>query len=573
MTCPAGGIHDDGVRGSVQDRYFDFSPIPHLILDAYGSITWINLAGARFFGCKRKVLLKELLSRFTEPDDQPNLLEHFRMLSNRHTAESNELRIRDMQGALIHVMIQSMPIHDNLGRFLGCHTAIIDISLQKAREKNYRIVADYTYDWEYWLDPDGELIYISPSCERITGYTNAEFLAERSLLRDVIHPKDRSVFDHHIHTIHDSQMDGEIEFRILHRNGTVRWVGHVCQPVYDESGRFRGRRASNRDITARIKTEEALRAQQNLMKALCDTSPDAIFIQDRDSRILLTNPAFLRIVGATAEEILGKNAMEFHGDADVGARFIENDQRILKSGIPEILEECLPSPEGDRVYLTSKAPCRDASGKIIGIIAIGRDITDRKRAEEGLKKAHDELELRVLERTNELTSANNRLSEDIRERKRIEKVLKKREAELNRQSDELKEMNVTLRTLLEQRDKDRRDLQMSILANVNDLIKPCMEKLRKARMDNKARTYVAVLESNLREIISPFAHHHASRILSPTEMQVANYIKEGLRSKEIGELLNVSKVTVDFYRNNIRKKLGIRNVKTGLRSYLLSLSS
>jgi PAS domain S-box-containing protein len=568
---PDSALRAGSMGWPVRHAFSDFFPIPHLVLDPDGTIVGVNLAGAKLLGFKKKVLVKERLTHFT--DDQSVLHEHLRTLGNRLTIQSCEIKIGDRAGTRFHAMLRSTPVQDHLGRYLGCHTAIIDLSSQKEREERYRIVADYTYDWEYWIGPGGELIYISPSCERITGYTKEEFLADESLMGKIIHPGDRSLVDRHRKDDYESSTASEIEYRILHRDGMIRWISHACQPVYDEHGAFLGRRSSNRDITARIKTEEALHAQQNLMKAFCDTSPDAIFIQDRDSRILLTNPAFCRILGVTTEEVMGKNAMEFHSDADVGARFIENDQRIMKSGIPEILEECLPSPEGDRVYLTSKAPYWDASGKIIGIIAIGRDITDRKNAEEGLKKAHDELELRVWERTNELTSTNKRLREDIRERKRIEGVLKKLEGELKRRSNELNEMNTALRTLLEQRGRDKRDLEMRVLANVNDLIMPCLEKLKKARISGNAKSHLAVLESNLNEIVSPFASHHTNRLLSPMEMQVANYIREGLRSKEIGELLGLSKVTVDFYRNNIRKKLGLRNTKTGLRSYLLSLAT
>jgi PAS domain S-box-containing protein len=552
--------------------FFDFSPVAHFLLDQRGSITGVNLMGARILGCKRKALLKEPLSRFIEPVDHPLFRKQLDIHSRPCLAQPCEIGIRKADGTAFHASLHSMPVQDDRGRVLGYCATLVDIGGLKEKEERYRIVADNTFDWEYWLDPDGLLLYVSPSCKRITGHEAAAFLSDARLLNDIVHPEDRSCFDLHVRTVHENGADGEIEFRISHRDGSVRWIGHVCHSVYDVKGTFRGRRVSNRDITPRKKTEEALIDQQRLLSAFCDTSPDAIFIKDHDSRILFANPAFLRTVGKTSEQVLGKDAGEFFDDAEVAARLIRNDQRIMQSGLPETLEETVPTPDGDRVFLTCKAPYRDTSGRIIGVFAITRDITERKYAEEALKNARRDLEIRVRERTGELLELNKKLANDIREKRRIEKVLKKREGELSRRSDELKEMNVTLRTLLKQRDRDKKELEIRILSNVHDLIKPCMDKLKKSRMDDHAKTCVAVLESNLGEIISPFAHHHANRFLSPTETQVANFIKEGLRSKEIGELLSVTKGTIDFYRNNIRKKLGIRNVKTGLRSHLLSLT-
>ncbi len=561
---------DPGTAGL--HKSFDFSPVAHLALDPDGLITGINPAGTRLFGCSKRSLLKTQLSLLADAGDRPVLQQYLRAMGERLTPGSCEMKMVNSQGTVVSVIVQSKPVRDKTGRYLGSYAAIIDITRQKEREERYRIVADYTYDWEHWIGPGKEMLYISPSCERVTGYSKDEFLADESLLIEIVHPEDRPLVDRHRQDDFERDKPLEIEYRILHRNGTVRWISHACQPVYVGTGTFQGRRSSNRDITARKEIEESLNLQRSLLQVFCDTIQDAIFILDCDGRIQLANPAYLRIVGATADEVLGKTAHEIYGDGETAAQFSESDRLVLQSGQPEVLEEILPSPEGNRVFLTSKAPYRDSSGHIIGTVNISRDITERKRAEEALKNAHDELERRVAERTSELTAMNRQLSEDIRERKRIERVLRKREGQLSRRSNEIDEMNITLRTLLEQRDRDRRDLEMRILANVKELIQPCLEKLKTTRMDDRARTYVSVLESNLGEIVSPFAHRHAGRLLSPMEMQVANYIKEGLRSKEVGELLNLSKVTVDFYRNNIRKKLGLRNTKTGLRSYLVSLT-
>ncbi len=125
-------------------------------------------------------------------------------------------------------------------------------------ETRYRIVADNTYDWEFWLSPEGKFLYSSPSCKRLTGYDADEFLADPDLLDRIIHPDDRSIFLNHRREVQE-KIPGEIEFRILHPDRTYRWISHVCQPVIDKDGLFLGSRGSNRDITKRKKSEEVLK--------------------------------------------------------------------------------------------------------------------------------------------------------------------------------------------------------------------------------------------------------------------------------------------------------------------------
>ncbi len=125
-------------------------------------------------------------------------------------------------------------------------------------EQRFRMVADFTYDWEYWIAPDGNYIYVSPSCERITGYPANAFLEDAGLLEKIVHPDDRALVKGHFEK-HLTDRDAvSIDFRILTCNGEERWISHICQPVYGDDGQFMGRRASNREITERKLTEEKL---------------------------------------------------------------------------------------------------------------------------------------------------------------------------------------------------------------------------------------------------------------------------------------------------------------------------
>jgi PAS domain S-box-containing protein len=128
----------------------------------------------------------------------------------------------------------------------------------KAAELKYRTVADYTYDWEYWANFDGTLQYVSPSCERISGYTPQEFVGNPPLFREIIVAEDREIWDSHYDDSRQKLIPREIQFRIQRKDGEIRWIEHACQPIPDTEGGFSGFRASNRDITERKEAELAL---------------------------------------------------------------------------------------------------------------------------------------------------------------------------------------------------------------------------------------------------------------------------------------------------------------------------
>jgi len=136
----------------------------------------------------------------------------------------------------------------------------------------------------------------------------------------------------------------------------------------------------------------------------------------------------------------------------------------------------------------------------------------------------------------------------------------------------LDEITNALNFLENQIKKDRTSSEMKIVSNVKQLITPYIEKLSASRLDKQQREWLSVIENNLDQIIAPFiGKMPLIASLTPAELQIANLIKDGKTSKEISTLLNLSTTTVDFHRNNIRAKLGLKNQKTGLRVHLLNL--
>ena len=164
-----------------------------------------------------------------------------------------------------HIEQSIYPVKDDKGQVLMLAIFCKDISNRivgeetlKDSEIKFRTMADYTYDWEYWIGADGEIIYMSPSCKRITGYDAEEFIRDSSLIEKIIHPEDRINVRKHKDRA-GFQMDiHSAEFRIKRRDGQVRWIGHVCNTVVDKDGKNAGVRVSNRDITDMKEAEAAL---------------------------------------------------------------------------------------------------------------------------------------------------------------------------------------------------------------------------------------------------------------------------------------------------------------------------
>ncbi len=279
-------------------------------------------------------------------------------------------------------------------------------------EERFRTVADFTDNWETWRDTEGRYLYISPACERTSGYSVKEFMKDPGLLVNITHPDDRARLIRHEQEHRDTVTVYNFDFRIVARNGEERWINHICQPVFDGRGNSLGRRESNRDITARKRLEIDL---------------------------------------------------ETHS-------------------------------------------------------------------------------------------------------RKLEELVKRR-------TEELVELNTALKVLLQRREADKIDLEKNILSNVNELILPYLDKLKTGHLTAAQEIYANIIDTNLRDIVSPFLHHISTiqQRLTPQEIQVADLVRWGRSSKDIASILNVSTRTINFHRENIRKKLGLASQKINLRSHLLSI--
>jgi PAS domain S-box-containing protein len=265
--------------------------------------------------------------------------------------------------------------------------------------QKYRIVADYTYDWEGLVGPDGCFVYVSPSCSQITGYPAEEFLKNPGLLLEIVHPADRGLVRHHLDEVkREKQGSCQLEFRILCRDGSTRWIGHVCQSVFDDSGKFLGRRASNRSITKRKQAEQALIESEERLRAVVDNLPVGVWFTDENGVIVYGNSASRKIWSGA--RYVGPE--EFHEYkawwAGTGKPLAPDDWAIARAvrngetSLNEVLDiECFDGSK--KTILNSAVPFYTPEGGLSGVVVLNEDITESKQAEEELRKSNRRLEI------------------------------------------------------------------------------------------------------------------------------------------------------------------------------------
>jgi PAS domain S-box-containing protein len=166
------------------------------------------------------------------------------------------------------------------------------------------------------------------------------------------------------------------------------------------------------------------------------------------------------------------------------------------------------------------------------------------------------------------------VTHDITDRKTTEQYLKVREEDLKVRAKELEEANTALKVFFNRQAEDRRKLEDNFVFNVNELVLPYVSKMQQHNLGKQCRTYLAQIEQNLQQIVSPFMKNLATayRKLTHQEIRIAEMVRQGKSTEEMASIMNVAVGTVKTHRNNLRKKLNLRNNRANLRSYLLTLS-
>ena len=325
-----------------------------------------------------------------------------------------------------------------------------------------------------------------------------------------------------------------VELSYLGQDGSVWDTVSRIYPVFDRQGEVTSCVFANTDVTGLKRVKEALKMSEERFRDLAELLPQIVYEMNSDGMLTFVNEQAFRMTGYTKKDFQqGFEAFNLLAPED-RERARQNIVRLLRKKETGANEYSAQRKDGSVFQVVAHSTPIVRHGQTIGFRGILFDITEQKR---------------------------------------VEKALKKREEALAAKTSELEEVNSALRVLLRRRDRDRADLEEKVLSNVKELVLPYIEKLKQGPLDGKNMTYLKMLESNLNDIVSPFAHQLSSKYssLTPKEIQVAHLIREGKTTKEIAELLNSSYRTVESHRHSIRTKLGLKKMKANLRSHLASL--
>jgi len=545
----------DGLKNSPDILIFlqtliDTIPSSIFYKDRQGIYRGCNKAYEIFLGLKKEDIVGKALHEIFPLDLANKYDEMDRELFEHPGTQTYEWQISAADGTRHDVIFNKATFLDVDGSVGGLVGVMVDITEHKrvqealrVSKERYQNIIDNAVEGIFQSTPDGRLLNVNPAQARIFGYDSPQEMIDT--FADIaqghyVYPDDRRKF---LEACNSQGFIRGFEAEFYTKTKEKIWVSLNARAVRNRRGDVLFYEGFAEDITKRKRMEQALQESERRLAEIIDFLPDATFVVDTSGKILVWNRAMEDMSGIKAEDIIGK-------EDDIG--FLSRPMLVdLLSQPDDVLEGQYDvfERESDSVtaekYLTLKGERRaflakasnlyDSRGNVTGAIESIRDITRQKRADAELRRRENELQIKTRS---------------------------------------LEEVNVALKFLLAQRERDKEELGSSILANIQKMIVPYVDKLKKSPLGPKESAYVKILELSLKDITSPFADKLSAVFLNLTskEAEVARLVKEGKSTKEIADLLNSTVRAIEFHRDNIRKKLGLNKCDRNLRSYLLSLS-
>ena len=420
---------------------------------------------------------------------------------------------------------ESTNIHDSQTADAG-HPGGVDKSAQESLER-FRGIAELVSDMIWEADENLRCTYVNEAGARMLGYKPEDVMGRAPF--EFMAPEEvRRISTVIMPMVSRREPFKFVEVTFIDRNGRKILGEASGTPIIDKEGKLRGYRGVQRDISMRKEMEDKLKDSETRFRNLFENATEGIFQTTTDGKYISANISIASMLGYdTVEELMNKVtdiSSQLYVNPSERARLYRlfSRQDVVKNFEIQVFKR-----DKSIIWVSGNIRAvRDARGKIAMYEGSWSDVTDRKKMEE---------ELRI-------------------------------------QNINLEEMNSALQLLLKHKEDDKKEIEKRILFNVKNLIIPYLEKLKKTHGETQ-KTIITIIERNLQDVLSPITYSFTKELtgLTPAELDVINFIKNGVKTRKIAEALGVSKRTIEVHRQNIRKKLGLCRTKGNLRSHLLAL--
>ena len=572
-------------------------PIGLYEFDIVGNkFAYVNNALCEHTGYTREELLNMSPSEILSEQSKPIFMERMsKLLANETLPPKNPYEIITKHGQTIYVLNSIRLNRGKNGAPVRTEGVLINISRESIlrdalikREDEYRLLVENQTDLVVKADAEGRLLFVSPSyCETFVK-TEDQLIGQKFM--PLVHEDDRETTIKEMEKLYRPPHTCYVEQRARTKDGW-RWLAWADKAVLDEERRVIAIVGVGRDITKRKQAEEQLQRSEHQMRIknqianLFLTRPDEeiygevlqvllkVFDSDYGLFGYIAEDGILALSSLTDDiwdrcEVAGKNIFfPYEAWGGIWGRALADKKAYYSNEQHHVPEGHVPISRSLNVPILFQGEC-------VGLLVLANKKTDYDETDKKLLQG-------IADYIGPILSARMQRDRIKNEQKLTADALikavahlKKKEKALSEQRRRLEEGNIALKVLIEHREEELEKIRDSILSNVKRLIVPYIEKMENTDLFFENKTYLNIIKSNLEKIISPFSKNLLAKSLNitPTELQIADMIKIGKTSKEISELFKVSVRAIEFHRNNLRKKLGLKNKKTNLRSYLLSLS-
>ena len=538
--------------------------------DVDGRLVSANAAFARIYGFDRPddLVKKGLKFRniYTNPKDRKRIN---KLLRDKGEALNLEAELHARDGSMRWARMNVRAEKDENGRILCYQGTLEDITEKKQAEDKYWNIFFNATEGIFQVTPEGRLINANPALVRIHGFDSLEELSENCMdVGKQLHVNVKTWYEY----LELIGKDGHVRdhlWSMYRKDGSIAWLLINARAVYDEAGKILYHEGTVQDITEKKNMVDQILMQRDLAIKLAQTG-------DVGEGLTLILETAVKASGMESGGIWlkkrGGEDLELISSIGLSPK-MEKKVRLAPVGsLPWKLmmnqRRILTIPSNESMPATTEEGYKYAT--TIPIMHDGRVIASFNF----FSRARETISEQALISLDFLASQLGNIIVRIGAQQKLEQEIKTRtEAEnaLFTERQSLEEANIALKVLLRQREKDKEELEQRFVSNVSELILPHVEKLKKSRLDVLQRTTLGLIETNLKEILSPFRYNVHNFNLTPRQFEIVSLIRQGRTTKEIAELLNATKDAIDKQRFIIRKKLGVNKDKINLRSLLLSL--